>query len=191
MLGDNQRGKGNFLTLSPFPPPSIRAYGLLKLLNATRRGEKSKQEVEAALRLGDRTWNLSHRKQRTYRLCLSLTLKITHQGRLFLRCFRLRHFWTLTWAVLSRHTFPDFARTSGQERSSRDLAANKKHRQKITTDSSTVVSAWIARGGRNARSLTEGSERGDGKEDGSEIIIKSWKCISTRWVSSVQNGELL
>ena len=31
-------------------------------------------------------------------------------------------------------------------------------------DSSHIVSTWIARGGRNARRLTEGSTMGDGKE---------------------------
>ena len=32
-------------------------------------------------------------------------------------------------------------------------------------DSSHIISTWVARGGRNARSLTEGSTRGDGKEE--------------------------
>ena len=35
----------------------------------------------------------------------------------------------------------------------------------LALDSSHIVSTWIARGGRNARSLTEGSTRGDGKEE--------------------------
>lgn len=32
-------------------------------------------------------------------------------------------------------------------------------------DSSHTVSTWITREGRNARSVTEGSTRGDGKEE--------------------------
>ena len=35
----------------------------------------------------------------------------------------------------------------------------------LALDSSHIVSTWIARGGRNARSLTEGSTSGDGKEE--------------------------